>query len=133
MRTASIAAIIVLLLPPVYGFAQQGAPKINVPVPTDPNAPLKKGGDIYGLAGKLALYIAVIFWIFATVSAFYAGYLYLAASGNPEILKKAQKQIWYTVIAIVIGLMAWGLPVLIKNIISPPGGAPGRGGGGIQV
>ncbi len=111
-------SVAVISLFPLYTLAQ-GAPQINIPVPTDPNAPLKQGEDIYLLVGKYARYIAIIFWILAVMSAFYSGYLYLVASGNPEILKKAQKQIWYTVIAIVVGLMAWGLPIFVKNIITP--------------
>lgn len=103
---------------PLYALAR-GAPQIRIPVPTDPNAPLRRGEDIYLLAGKYAQYIAIIFWILAIASAFYVGYLYLVASGNPETLKKARKHIWYTVIAIVIGLMAWGLPTLIRDLITP--------------
>lgn len=107
----------VVIFTPLLASAQ--GPDIQITPPTDPNAPIKTGEDIYGVVGKFARYIAIIFWILATISAFYSGYLYFVAAGNPEILKKAQKQIWYTVIAIVIGLMAWGLPVFVRNIITP--------------
>lgn len=82
--------------------------------------PIQSGWQIMLVVGTLARWLAMVFWIAAIASAFYAGYLYLFAAGNQEMVKKANKQIWYTIIAIVIGLMAWGLPALIKNLLSTP-------------
>jgi hypothetical protein len=135
MKTRLAAACLLLAFAavflPVWGHAQD-RPSVELKVPSDPNAPIKKSEDALGVVVKFVEYIGIIFWIFAAASAFYAAYLYLFAGGNPEMLKRAQKQLWYTIIAIVIGLMAIGLPALIKNLISPGGGSvqSGRAHGG---
>jgi hypothetical protein len=98
------------------GILQQGG---NQFVPNDPEAPIKKSEDITGFFNKIFKMIAQIFWIFAVGATFYAGYLYIFSGGVEEKTGKAKKMLWYAIIAIVIGLMAYGLPQLVKNFLSP--------------
>lgn len=73
--------------------------------------------DIIKFLDGLANILATIFWTAAIISAIYSGFLFLTAGGSEEKVGKAKKTILYTVIAIVIGLLAFGLPSLIKNIL----------------
>lgn len=83
------------------------------------DSPIKDVAGLQKVLIRIAEIIGYIFWIAATVSAFYAGFLYLAAGGNSEKVSNARKQLWYTVIAIVVALMATGLPALVENLLTP--------------
>ncbi len=87
-------------------------------------SPIKSLPDIINVFDKIAFWIATAFWIAAAIAIFYAAYIYLTASDNAEKVTKANKQLLYSVIAIAIGLMAYGFPKLILNILTPSGGAP---------
>lgn len=102
-------------------FAADTAPKF-ADVPTA-EAPIKNPAQITGLFNEILFWFSAIFWIAAVGFVFYAAYLYLTAGGDTERVKRAQKQLMYAVIAIVIGLMAQGLPALIKAFLSLGGGA----------
>jgi len=73
--------------------------------------------DILKFFNNLATIIAQFFWTAAIIAAIWSGFLFLTAGGNEEKTGKAKKMLQYTVIAIVIGLLAFGLPSLIKNIL----------------
>jgi hypothetical protein len=73
--------------------------------------------DILNFFNNLATIIARFFWTAAIIAAIWSGFLFLTAGGNEEKTGKAKKMLWYTIIAIVIGLLAFGLPSLIKNIL----------------
>ncbi|MGB9609009.1 MAG: hypothetical protein ACPL3E_01390 [Minisyncoccia bacterium] len=98
-------------------FAVPKPPK-PADIPNDPNAPLQTTDDIISLFKEILTYVAIIFWTFAVGASFYAGYLFLFSGGSEEKVGKAKKMILYTVIAIAIGLMAYGLPTLINNFLS---------------
>ncbi len=98
-------------------------------LPTAPTAPIKSVNDIVKLAGTILSWMANVFWIAAIMAVFYAGFLYLGSSADPERVKKAKKQLLYAVVAMAIGWMAWGLPALVENFLSgDSGGTPGGGG-----
>jgi len=73
--------------------------------------------DILNFFNNLATIIAQFFWTAAIIAAIWSGFLFLTAQGNEEKVGKAKKMLQYTIIAIVIGLLAFGLPSLIKNIL----------------
>jgi amino acid permease len=75
--------------------------------------------DLFRVLDRIATIIATIFWIAAAASVFYAGFLYLAAAGNSEKVGKAHRQLWYTVIAVIVGLFAYGLPRFLESILTP--------------
>jgi hypothetical protein len=85
--------------------------------PTD-QGPLSTTAQIVGVINQFLFYFSAVFWIAAAGFVFYAAYLYLTAAGNKELLGKAKKQLLYAVIAMVIGLMAAGLPSLINAFLS---------------
>ena len=86
-------------------------------IPQDPKAPFKNYNDIQSFFDRMLTLFATIFWLFAIAASFYAGYLFLFSGGVEEKIGKAKKMIWYAIIAIVLGLMAYGLPALINNIL----------------
>ena len=82
-------------------------------------SPINTATDIINVFNKISVWIATAFWIAAAIAIFYAAYLYLTASDNEEKVKKAHKQLLYSVIAIAVALMAYGFPTLIENILTP--------------
>ena len=92
---------------------------IDIPdIPVDPNAPIQKGEDVISFFEKVLNWVGIAFWIFAVGFILYAGFLYLTAGGDTNKITLAAGQFKYGVIAIVIGLLAYGLPKIISNILS---------------
>ena len=83
-----------------------------------PDSPFNSTQDVIDFIRRTATLISGIFWIIAIIMTFYAAFLYLTAAGSEDRIKKAKKQILYVVIAIIIGLMAGGLPTLIESFLS---------------
>jgi len=81
------------------------------------DAIFKSWEDILNFFNNLANIIARFFWTTAIIAAIWSGFLFLTAGGNEEKVGKAKKMLQYVVIAIVIGLLAFGLPSLIKDIL----------------
>ena len=68
----------------------------------------------------LNIVIDFIFWIgmaLAPVMFIVAGFLYVTAAGNPQKTEQAKKIIIYTVIGLVVLLLARGLTEVLKSII----------------
>lgn len=80
-------------------------------------APFKTYEDIISFLEGLTNILATIFWIIAVGAAVYSGYLFIFEGASEQKVGKAKKMLLYTVIAIIIGLMAYGLPSLIQNIL----------------
>jgi len=110
-----IFLIIYLILNFNFSYAQKG-PK-PAPIPSDSSSPIKSGQDIMDLLGGILEYMTIVFWILAIGAALYAAYLYLFSRGNEEKAKEAKKMLFYAVIAMVIGLIAFSLPAIIKSIL----------------
>jgi H+/Cl- antiporter ClcA len=119
MKKIFLIIFFILVLTISFSYAQRGPTPPEIP--QDPNAPIKRMQDIIYLFGNILRYIALIFWLGAFAGAFYAGYLFLLSGGNEEKIGKAKKMLWYVVIAIAIGLMAYGLPTLVYNFLNPQG------------
>lgn len=104
----------VALLPAVAAFAQFYPPPVNPPS-TAP--PIESGGGVINFLNQILTWVAYIFWIFAALFVFWAAFLYLTASGDTEKVKKANHQLLYAVIAIVVGIFAYGLPRFVFNVL----------------
>ena len=87
----------------------------------DNESPIKNFDDVINVLNKALKWFATAFWIFAVGGSLYAGFIYLTAAGAPDRIQKAKKQMIYVVIAIIIGLLAYGLPTILKNILTPTG------------
>jgi len=49
---------------------------------------------------------------------FLSAFGYLTAAGDPEKVKTASHRLLYAVIAVAVGLMAYGIPALVNNFLS---------------
>ena len=114
-KIASIALLAAFLSVPVLALGQVGdAP----PIPEGTETSIEGGDSIIELLRTFLSWVAIIFWIFAVGFILYAGFLYLTAAGDPAKVTKAGDQFKYGVIAIIIGLLAYGLPRIVANILS---------------
>ena len=80
-------------------------------------SPITSAQQIINVMQKLLGYFQVVFWIAAIGAIFYAGFLYLFAGENEKNVDKAKKQLMYAVIAIAIGLMAFGITPLVLSVL----------------
>lgn len=98
-----------------YTTANPAPPTISPP-PMTPG-PITGPASIINLVNMISIWVAMIFWIAAAGAVFYSAYLYLFAAGDEERSGKAKKQLLFAIIAMVIGIMAYGLPILIEVIL----------------
>ncbi|TSC81708.1 MAG: hypothetical protein G01um101420_905 [Parcubacteria group bacterium Gr01-1014_20] len=113
MKKLGLFLLLSVLVFPFLAAAQLPTP---APEPTDPG-PVDSGQDIVDLINQFLFWLATIFWIAAAGFIFYAAFLYLTAAGDAEKVKTASHALLYGVIAIAVGLMAYGLPVLVRNVL----------------
>lgn len=115
-KVASVAFLVMFLGVPVLAFGQGVPPAPDIPGenPTD----IEGGQSIVDLLTTILTWIGMIFWIFAVGFILYAGFLYLTAAGDATKVTTAASQFKYGIIAIIIGLLAYGLPRIVANILS---------------
>ena len=112
--------------PYAYGSPAEVGERIGPPAYKGPEGL----GEVTGwikLLKKVLEWAATSFWIFAIIMLFIAAYTYLTAAGEPEKVKKAHKLLLYAVIAIAVGLLAYGIPKLVEDFLG------GGGGGAVSV
>lgn len=115
VKIALCAGIASLALAPL-ALAQQPTPVLP-PTTQGPITSVGGAGGVIPLLNKILTWIGTIFWIAAAIFVLYAGFLYLTAGGDPEKVGKANHQLIYAIVAIVIGIMAFGLPKLIDAFL----------------
>jgi hypothetical protein len=96
-------------------IAAAGSGFASIPQPT---GPIRTVQNVLDLIQKILLWVSTAFWLAAGAATLYAAYLYLTAAGNDERVKKAKQQLLYAVIAIIIAIMAAGLPALINSFLN---------------
>lgn len=106
-----------LLILPTLSYA---VPPVDCTVTPTPAGcgPLNTVEQVVNLLVAIVEQMQVIFWIVAAGSALYAAFLYIRGGSSSETLKKAQKQIIYTVIAVALGVIAYGIPSLVNSFLS---------------
>lgn len=68
----------------------------------------------------LNVLINFIFWVgiaIAPVVFIIAGFLYVISAGNAQKVETAKKMMWYTVIGLVVLLLAKGIVAVIKSVL----------------
>ncbi len=104
IKKIAVAAVITASLAPLASFAQP-----QLPLTT----PISSYGGLINFLGRIA---NMIFGILVAVTVFFmlrAAWMYL----NAKDLDKAKDQILYAAVAIAVGLLAKGLPLLVDSII----------------
>lgn len=74
-------------------------------------------GGIFDKIRTVINYLAVLFFLIATVFIIFAAYKYLTAAGDPDKVKSARDMFIYAIVAIVIGALAWAIPAIIQNFL----------------
>lgn len=72
---------------------------------------------IVNLILRLLALLRTVFWIIAVGMIFYAAYLYLFGGAGEKNVEAAKSVIRYAVIAMVIALIATGVPWIVANLL----------------
>ena len=72
---------------------------------------------IEGIFGTAASWVYTIFLVVAVIGLIYTAFIYLTAAGDMEKIKKGRISLTYSIVAIVIALLAGGMPALLQNIL----------------
>ena len=101
----------------VWAIDAQQYIKDNISAVPSGTGPIKKGSDALGLLGKFAEWASIAFWVLAFIFVLVAAFQYFTAGGNPEKVKEANKRLLWAVIAIVVGLMSYGMTSFVNSIL----------------
>ena len=115
-------APVVALALPVLASAQVPPAPVNAP------SNIQNINQIAGSAGIICTIINWIFWLLIVLTVIFvlvAAFKYLTAAGDPEKVKSAGSTLLYAAIAVVVALIAKGLPLIISTFIG--GGLSGVG------
>lgn len=133
-----VMPIVVAALAPtgVLAFPTPGNLKAS-----DLPAPITSATGSSGIEGFLCGALAWVFWgliLLSVVMAIISAYRYVTSGGEPEKVSKAGKTLLYTAIALVVALIAAGLPNIIGSFLGASGSFSacsvfGGGGGGGTV
>jgi heme/copper-type cytochrome/quinol oxidase subunit 2 len=118
-KLASILGFILVASPSMMALAQQPPPV--VPPPLGGPGPVQSPDEAIQLLRQVLVWAATIFWILAVLFIFWAAFNYLTARGDQEKADKAKKMLWYAIIAIAIGLMAYALPTFVDRFLRARG------------
>jgi hypothetical protein len=115
------APVLALALP-ILVSAQIQQPPITAP------SNITNINQITGAAGIICTVINWIFWLLIILTIIFvlvAAYKYLTAGGDPEKVKSAGNTLLYAAIAVIVALIAKGLPLIVSTFIG--GGLTGVG------
>ena len=62
--------------------------------------------------------LGVVLFALAAIFILIAGFFYLTAAGNQTQLDKAKNTLIYAIVGIVLGLIAFSVPALVKNFLA---------------
>ena len=105
LNLVSLAA----LLPAVIASAQGPG--------TLPPPPTTSVGGLIGILCNILGWAFVILILLAIVFVIVAAFRYLSASGDPEKIKKANYTLLYAAVAVAVGILAKGVPLIVSSIV----------------
>lgn len=107
MRKLAIKTAIALsALAPVSALAQETLP-----------TPITEPQDFIDLLGTIASWLFTIFIALAVLFFVYAAFVYLTAAGNESRVASAKNILIYSVVAVIIALLAGGVVPFVRGII----------------
>lgn len=114
---AGLLCVGALLIVPMIA-AHADTASVTVVNPPEVSGPIQNVSGIVAIFQTALKFVATVFWIISVIFVFYAGYLFATYGANPKRVEDAKNQLLYAAIAIAVGLMAYGLPLFVKNILS---------------
>src|SRR5579871_1737417 len=109
-----VLPILLVLALPLMAAAQITQPPIVAP------SGINNIGQVTGQAGIICTIINWIFWIFIILTiifVLYAAFVYLTSGGNSEGVSRAGNMLLYAAVAVVVALIAKGLPLIVSTFI----------------
>jgi len=104
-----IASLIAL---PLLGMAQGSIPGL-----TTPTTGVSTLSDVNRIIVNIVNWVMAIFFVVAVLYIFWAAYLFLTASGDTEQIGQAKTQLIYSIIAIVVALLAGSIRFIVASIL----------------
>jgi len=83
----------------------------------DPPSTIGGIDDVLAILNTLVTWLFTILMIVAVIFIFYAAFLYLKAGGEPEDVKKANKQLIFSAVAIAVALIAVGVREVVEDLV----------------
>jgi hypothetical protein len=120
-RVGKILILCIWGILPALAFAQIPPPPVTAPQQIASLGQILNPASICGIINWIFWLVIVLAVIFTLLTAF----KYLTAAGDPEKVKSAGTSLIYVVVAIVVALLAKGLPLIISSFIG--GGLSGVG------
>ena len=119
IKGLAIAGLLVTLAVPAFAQVQSG-PCPNPPVPGVPCSITTTGGPntIYNILANVINIAFIVLMLLAVLFIIWAAFNYLTAGGDAEKVENAQRQLMYAVIAIVIGLLAKAVPLIVAQFLA---------------
>lgn len=111
-KSVKIVATLTALLP-MAAMAQDGAP-----------SPITSPGQIVNVIETVSGWFFQVFLALAVAFLIWAAFMYLTAAGNETKVESAKKALMYSIVAIVVALIAGGVTKIIENVIK---GGSGNG------
>ena len=93
----------------------------TIPVPSGIStlpAPITTAANIQSFANGVTLWAFYGLTTLSVIMVLIAGFYYATSSGEPERVKKANQTFIYAAIAMVVALVAYGMPKLIQNFFT---------------
>lgn len=117
-----LGAPVIALALPIFASAQITSAPITAP------GSITSISNITGTAGIICTVINWTFWLLIVLTIIFvlvAAFKYLTAAGDPEKVKSAGSTLLYAAVAVVVALVAKGLPLIVSSFIG--GGLSGTG------
>ena len=110
-----VLPVLAIALPVVASAAFQGPPGVSAP-----SSPIN---SVTNLTGPTGIFCIIVDWLFylllvaAVIFVLIAAFRYLTAAGDPEKVKAAGNTLLYAAIAVVVALLAKGIPIIASTFV----------------
>ncbi len=111
MKKTIFIIVLVLLLLPVVGLGDNGV------TGGGPPQIITNIDQIVDLLDSALAYMWVALTIFITIMFLYAGFMFITAAGDDEKIKTAKKIVLWSIIGVVVMLLASGIRFIIQSFL----------------
>jgi hypothetical protein len=106
-------------------LASASTPAIPTGGSNVPDAPIK---TVSGALGLICIFFGYMFYVLMTLAVIFimiGAYRYLNSSGDGEKVKKANTTLLYAAIAVLVALLAKGIPLIVADFLNVTSGSLG--------